>query len=127
MQKDDILQKENPTEARFLSPLLGQGLEVAGHLHDVEIIGFVGEEVVRGGAGIVGGEDAVFPRSEDCWSGMEASGTIYNLDTRTETDQHLLRLARYEESHWYWFYDEHWTFEERYSSEGRTAYMFFKY
>ncbi len=65
--------------------------------------------------------------SEDCWSGMEASGTIYNLDTHAETDQHLLRLARYEESHWYWFYDEHWTFEERYSSEGRTAYMFFKY
>ena len=48
----------------------------------------------------------------NCWSGREASGTLFNLSTATSSANHINRMARYDESHWYWSTDEHWAFEE---------------
>lgn len=51
-------------------------------------------------------------RESDCWSAREASGTIFDLASNKSADNHINRMARYDESHWYWSTDEHWAFEE---------------
>ena len=51
-------------------------------------------------------------KESNCWSGREASGSIYNLETGGTYADHIDRMARYDESHWYWSTDEHWGFEE---------------
>ena len=60
-------------------------------------------------------------RERGCWSAKEASGTIYNLSTNSSADNHINRMARYDESHWYWTTDEHFAFEEYIT--GRIAYV----
>jgi hypothetical protein len=54
------------------------------------------------------------------WSAKEASGTIYDLSQNKSSDNHINRMARYDESHWYWVTDEHWAFEEYLT--GKIAY-----
>ncbi len=51
-------------------------------------------------------------KEASCWSGREASGTIYDLNSRTVVSNVIDRLANYDEAHWYWSTDEHWGFEE---------------
>ena len=63
-------------------------------------------------------------REKDCWSGKEASGTLFNLRTATPGANHIDRMARYDESHWYWSTDEHWAFEEYLT--GKQAYAIIK-
>ncbi|MCR5079050.1 MAG: hypothetical protein K6B65_03915 [Bacilli bacterium] len=61
------------------------------------------------------------------WSGREATGGVYNLDSRTITDNAIERFARYDQSHWYWSTDEHWSYESVFNDKvGRIAFMFFK-
>ncbi len=61
------------------------------------------------------------------WSGREATGAIYNLDFRSVTDNAIERYARYDQIHWYWSTDEHWSYESKFGDEvGRVALMFLK-
>ncbi len=59
-------------------------------------------------------------RDNGCWSAREASGTIFDLASNKSADNHINRMARYDESHWYWSTDEHWGFEEYIT--GKIAY-----
>ncbi len=61
------------------------------------------------------------------WSGRGATGAIYNLDSRSVTDNAIERYARYDQTHWYWSTDEHWSCESKFGNEvGRVALMFLK-
>ena len=51
-------------------------------------------------------------KEKKCWSGKEASGTLFSLIGNRDLADHINRMARYDESHWYWPNDEHWAFEE---------------
>ena len=50
-------------------------------------------------------------KESDCWSGTEAKGTIIDFESLSTTTTVINRLARYDESHWYWSTDEHHAFE----------------
>ncbi len=66
-------------------------------------------------------------RESGCWSAREATGTVYNLEAHSATDESIQRMARYDEGHWYWFKDEHWAFEQyRGTFSGRMAFMIYK-
>lgn len=50
-------------------------------------------------------------QEKDCWSGGEAKGTIFTFSNMVSYGNIITRYARYDESHCYWFTDEHHSFE----------------